>query len=291
MSEVQSTAFIASNTPSEVSLEQAACEARDAILDKHFFQPEVAIVLGSGLSELGSSVENSSSIPYADIPHFSKTHAAGHPGRLILGYLCGVPVVMLQGRVHRYEGHSRRAVELPVHCVHALGARTLITTNAAGGLNTRYRVGDLMVIDSHIDWLWGRREAIEPRQGAAARGKCPYDFDLLLKAQEIARSGNIALHQGCYLATLGPTYETRSEYRMFRWMGADAVGMSTVPEVLAAQRLGMSTLGFSVITNVASTDFPVSTTHDEVVDAGNTAGPRLMKIILGILDEMAGPPD
>lgn len=290
----------------ELTIRVAA--ARDAVLAEKLFQPQVAIVLGSGLGELSKRVEHAFTLPYADIPGFPKTHAVGHAGRLILGYLAGVPVVMMQGRSHRYEGFSRRDVEFPVHLMHALGARTLVTTNAAGGLNPRFRQGELMVIDSHIDFLWplagrtlnavpgatpGTSQALASvaPTGLLARGPNPYDLPLVDRVRAIARRQDTVLHQGCYLATLGPTYETRSEYRMFRTIGADAVGMSTVPEVLAARVHGMRVLGFSVITNVASTDLPQSTTHEEVVDSGNEAGPRLIEIVATLLEDFAGCPD
>jgi purine-nucleoside phosphorylase len=268
-------------------------EARDAILAKRLLQPSVAIVLGSGLGSLAEKVEHSTAIDYTDIPHFSRTHAVGHAGRLVLGYLAGMPVVLMQGRFHRYEGWSNQHVQFPVHCLNALGAQTLITTNAAGGLNPRFRAGDLMVLDSHLDFLWNRRQPGPVKTPAHSCGtrQPPYDWGLIEQAKSIARRRGIVLHQGTYLATLGPTYETRSEYRMFRWTGADAVGMSTVPEVLTAQALHMRVLAFSVITNVASTDVPQSTTHDEVVAAGNAAGPRLLEIIEAMLQHMAGQPD
>lgn len=277
----------------DAELKQRVDEAVAFILRDRLWQPSVAIVLGSGLGDLAGRVEHAQQIAYCDIPHFCPTHAVGHAGQLVTGYLGGLPVVLLQGRVHRYEGIANHHACFPVQCLHALGARLLITTNAAGGLNTRYCPGDLMVIDSHIDFLWARG-LWEPAQSSDRTRPSrvpPYDWNLIQSAQAIARKRNIALHQGCYLATLGPTYETRSEYRMFRWTGADAVGMSTVPEVLAAQRLGMPVLGFSVITNVASTDVPQSTTHDEVVALGHAAGPRLMLIIEDLLNQHAGQPD
>ncbi len=268
----------------------AVKQARDAITRFRLFQPHVAIVLGSGLGELANRVEHASAVDYADIPFFSPTTACGHAGKLIFGFLAGMPVVLLQGRAHRYEGFANVEVSFPVHCLHALGIHTLITTNAAGGLNTRYQKDDLMVIDSHIDLLWYRGQVGQICQ-PALRGKAPYDYPLIARSKHLARVHGVVLHQGCYLATLGPTYETRSEYRMFRRLGADAVGMSTVPEVLAASQLGLRTLAFSVITNVASTDIPVVTRHDEVVDSGISAGPKLLKILQGLLEEMSGQPD
>jgi purine-nucleoside phosphorylase len=280
--------------------QQLVFRARDAIQAHRIFQPTVACVLGSGLGGLANQVSHASAIDYANIPGFTKTHAAGHAGRLITGYVGGVPVVLMQGRSHRYEGHSHLQLQFPVHVMRALGAKTLIATNAAGGLNTRFDVSDLMVIDSHIDLLWRRGQffqasqthsQVSPIGGQIARGKNPYSHALIRRSKEIARNKGIVLHQGCYLATLGPTYETRREYRMFRWMGADAVGMSTVPEVLAARDLGMDVLAFSVITNVASTDVPSLTTHAEVVHSGNQAGPRLQSIIEQLFSDISGQPD
>ncbi len=268
-------------------------ESVDRILAERLWQPAVAIILGSGLGPLAEQVEHASSIPYEAIPHFCRTHAQGHRGQLVLGYLAGVPVVLMQGRAHRYEGFANHQVDYPVHIMHALGARVLITTNAAGGLNTRFAAGDLMVIDSHIDFLWSRGmwDANSQSSRETPHRTPPYDWQLIRRAKAVASQNGILLQQGSYLATLGPTYETRSEYRMFRWTGADAVGMSTIPEALAAQQLGMRTLAFSVITNVASTDTPQATSHHEVVELGNAAGPRLLLVITSLLHEMAGQPD
>lgn len=281
---------------------QRVSAARDHITDQRVFQPDVAIVLGSGLGGLADRVEHKTEIPYSSIPSFPKTHAVGHAGKLVLGFVAGLRVVMMQGRAHRYEGKSIPESIFPVDCMLSLGAKLLIATNAAGGLNPRYEPGDLMAIDSHIDRLQ-RQTLLQSGKdllpvGSAssnmlglARGESPYDYELIRRAKQLARKQDTVLHQGCYVGTLGPTYETRSEYKMFRWMGGDAVGMSTIPEVLAAQRQGINVLAFSVITNVASTDIPQSTTHDEVVDVGNSAGPKLLAIIEGILQDMSGQPD
>lgn len=262
-------------------------------------------MLGSGLGELAKCVEHAESIDYADLACFPRTHATGHAGRLITGYLAGMPIALMQGRSHRYEGFTDTDLALPIHCLHGIGATTLIATNAAGGLNPRFRAGALMLIDQHIDLLWttphsrtvGHRAYAS--QGGADSSSCdvplhglpPYDYDLMERAKRVARREDIELFQGTYLSTLGPTYETRSEYRMFRSFGADAVGMSTVPEVVAARQLEMRVLAFSVITNVATTDLPSTTTHEEVIDVGNSAGPRLLKIVCGVLSDLAGQPD
>lgn len=271
---------------------QCVLSARDAITHARLLQPQVAIVLGSGLGQVVELVQHPTVIPYANIPHFPCPSADGHAGNMVLGYLNGVPVAIMAGRCHRYEGCANAHVSFPIYCLRALGARTLVTTNAAGALNPRFQAGELMVLDSHIDLLWARRLWSKRSYGELpASRQPPYDIPLLRRAQAIARRRNIPMHQGCYLATLGPTYETRSEYRMFRWMGADAVGMSTVPEVLAARQLDMQVLAFSVITNVASTDFPQSTSHAEVVDFGVRAGPQLISIVGDLLEEFSGQPD
>ncbi len=285
------------------SLVQSTCQA---IFARRLLQPKVAIVLGSGLGGLAKCVEHAESIPYSELPCFPRTHAAGHAGNLITGFLAGIPVALMQGRAHRYEGFNDTDLSLPIHCLHALGAKTLIVTNAAGGLNPRFCVGDLMLIDQHLDFLWSTPHARTTGHRAYAlqcgrvgdfscdvpmRGSSPYDHDLLARARRAARRADIELHQGTYLSTLGPTYETRGEYRMFRKFGADAVGMSTIPEVVAARQIEMRVLAFSVITNVASTDVPHSTNHQEVIDVGNSSGPRLLQIVRGVLSDLAGQPD
>lgn len=274
-------------------LKQRVDETVAYVLGQRLWQPTIALVLGSGLGALAKRVTHSSKLAYSDIPHFCATYADGHAGELVMGYLAGLPVVILQGRAHRYEGIANHQASYPVRCMQALGASVLITTNAAGGLNPRYRPGDLMLIDSHIDFLWARGlwERTHQAPPLAPSRATVYASCLGQRALAVACRLATPIQQGCYLATLGPTYETRSEYRMFRWMGADAVGMSTLPEVLAAQSLGMRTLAFSVISNVASTDVPQATTHAEVVAACHAAGPRLMDIIEGVLQELAGQPD
>ena len=274
-------------------LKQRIEESLAYVLRHRVWQPTVALVLGSGLGDLARRVTHASRLAYTDIPHFCPTRANGHSGELVMGYLGGLPVAILQGRAHRYEGIAHCQASYPVQCMQALGASLLITTNAAGGLNARYRAGDLMVIDSHIDFLWARGmwEQNQSAGVASATRVPPYDSVLRERVKALACLQQTSLHQGCYLATLGPTYETRSEYRMFRWMGADAVGMSTIPEVLAAQGLAMRTLALSVITNVASTDTPQVTSHTEVVAACHAAGPRLMSIIEALLQELSGQPD
>jgi purine-nucleoside phosphorylase len=267
----------------------AVMAARDAIIAHRFFQPRVGIILGSGLGALADRIEHPTMIAYSQIPYFPQTYAAGHDGQLLLGFLAGMPVVAMRGRGHRYEGRCENEVSFPVHCMHALGIDTLFVTNAAGGVNPRFNPEDLMLIDSHIDLLW--RRGYPGCDTTASSGRACYDLSLIQLSRRVAQDARMVLHQGCYLATLGPTYETRAEYRMFRQFGADAVGMSTVPEVLAARNLGLRLLACSVITNVASPWQPQSTTHDEVVQAGAGAGPNLLKLVLSLLEELSGQPD
>ncbi len=285
--------------------------AVDAITQARLLQPEVAIILGSGLGGLAEDIQHPTAVPYNQIPYFETTHAVGHKGQLILGYLSGMPAVVMQGRYHRYEGHSAESVRFPVSVMHALGAKTLIVTNAAGGLNPRFRAGDLMVIDQHMDCLWPRNHALTcddpasaalPSSNDAATSASlvagtlrqhahVYDPDLSDRVRRIALRNEIMMHKGTYVATLGPTYETRAEYRMFRWMGGDAVGMSTVPEVLTARACGMRVLAVSVITNVACTDQPHGTSHDEVVECGRQVEPKMRRIVGQLLEDMSGPAD
>lgn len=279
-------------------------EAARYVADRRFFQPQVAIILGSGLGGLVGDIVHATSLSYDDIPHFESTNAVGHAGQLVLGYLSGMPVVVMQGRYHRYEGHAHETVCFPVRVMKALGANTLLVTNAAGGLNPRFRPGDLMLVDQHINCLWPRLSHSQPADLSAQDCDCltrgpgqmrssqeQYDHDLQQRIVRIALRSEIALQRGTYVATLGPTYETRAEYRMFRWMGGDAVGMSTVPEVLTARQLGMQVQAISVITNVAATDSAEGTSHEEVVAWGRQAEPKLRRIVGQLLEDLAGPPD
>jgi purine-nucleoside phosphorylase len=255
-----------------------------------------AVILGTGLGELADEIAADTVISYREIPGFPHSTALAHKGRLVCGKLNGAPVMMLQGRCHLYEGYSQAAVTFSTRVLHALGIRTLIVTNAAGGINPQYAVGDVMLIDDHIN-LMGQvgSESI----GVAMRDACttnaagvktqsdrparPYCGVLAARAQGIARAANIHLHRGVYVAVTGPSYETRAEYRAFRRLGGDCVGMSTVPEVLTAAALGMRVLGLSTVTNVARPDAPQTVSAEEVVHVAATALPKVRAILQGIL--------
>ena len=245
--------------------------------------PRAAIVLGTGLGELAAQVDARLVVPYEEIDGLPAATAPGHRGRLICGRIAGVPVAVMQGRCHRYEGHAFETLAAPIQLLHSLGAKTLIVSNAAGGLHPQFAVGDLMVVDGHIN-LMGRGAFLPAMCDADefARGDSPYDAALAAAALEGARRGNFACHRGVYVAVTGPNYETRAEYRFLRRVG-DAVGMSTVPEVLAASRLGMRVLAVSTITNVARPDAHLRVDAGHVVDVAEHAEPRLRQIVTHIL--------
>lgn len=266
-------------------------QAVAAIRAQTSFRPRVALILGTGLGQIADEIETSAAISYQDIPFFPRSTALAHKGILRLGMLAGVPVVTMQGRCHFYEGYPYEQLMLPTRVMHALGAETLIVTNAAGGVNPHYAVGDVMAIADHIN-LQFARDLAQPlgltitQAGRIVQLKTLYDSGLISQALRVARMNNFVLQQGVYLAVTGPNYETRAEYRCFRQLGADAVGMSTVPEVLAAVTCGMRVLGFSTITNIAKPDSLGTITAEEVVQAAEIAGKKVQQVILGVLETL-----
>ncbi|HJQ79147.1 MAG TPA: purine-nucleoside phosphorylase [Lacipirellulaceae bacterium] len=250
--------------------------------------PRVGIVLGSGLGSVGDAIEREAAIDYGDIPHFVRSTATGHHGRLLCGRLGGVSVVAMQGRLHCYEGYSAERATFPVRVMKALGIELLIASNAAGGLNPDFAAGDVMVIDDHINFI-NRNPLIgvnDKRLGPRFPDmSAPYDRRLRDRALAIARREDFICHRGVYIAMLGPTYETRAEIRMLRRMGGDAVGMSTVPEAIVAAHIGLRVLGLSTITNVCSPDVPHATSGEEVIATAATAGDKLKSIVTAIVSE------
>jgi purine-nucleoside phosphorylase len=253
------------------------------------FSPQTALILGSGLGALADKIEDTTVLPYATIANFPTSHVAGHAGNLVLGRIGNTSVAALAGRAHLYEGWPPQQATFPLRCLHALGCKTLIVSNASGGINPRFVSGQVVAIDNHIDRMqmspfraaeW-QRDSLE--SGQLHRHANPYDFPLIAQAQAIAIELGFALATGTYLATLGPTYETRAEYRMFAKLGADMVGMSTVPEVALANQLGMRTLAFSIVTNVAKPDAPTKTEHSEVLDWSQRAQSQLIPLIQRLL--------
>jgi purine-nucleoside phosphorylase len=253
-------------------------------------RPRVAIILGSGLGQLANRIERATNIPYADIPGFPPSTVVGHAGRLVAGSMESCDVIALSGRFHLYEGHSAATAGLPVRVAHALGARVLFVSNAAGGIRETLRPGDLMIIDDHINLMW-RNPLIGPVMDGDERFpdmSAPYDRELLSMLREVALDAGIPVTDGVYAAMLGPSYETPAEVRMLRWMGADAVGMSTVPEVLAARAIGMRVAGVSCITNHAAgmTDQPLS--HQEVLEIGERVQESFERLVRGFVARVGG---
>jgi len=265
--------------------------AIDVIRSKTSLQPTVGLVLGSGLGGLADSITDAVRIPYQDITGWPQSTVHGHSGQLVIGYLEGQPVVAQQGRAHFYEGYDLHQVTFPIRVMHFLGVQTVILTNAAGGLNRGYRVGDLMLLNDHINFvgMTGNNPLMGPNDeslGPRFLGMVhTYDKDLRLAARRIADEAGITLHEGVYVWLSGPSFETPAEIRMLRTMGGDAVGMSTVPEVLVARHAGMRVLACSGITNEAvdSVEALVETNHEEVLDAGKILVPKLTTVLKGVL--------
>ena len=254
----------------------------------HSQRPRVGIVLGSGLGGLAARVEKTTIVPYREIPGFPPSTVAGHEGELVAGLLGGVPVVMQSGRFHLYEGHDADTVVLPVRVFTELGIEYLIATNAAGGIRRTFVPPALMLVADHVNLMW-RNPLLGPVLATEERFpdmSDPYDPALRRIARAVARNEGVSLEEGVYLGVLGPSYETPAEIGAFERMGVDAVGMSTVPEILTARARGVRCLGFSVISNVASGRSLTPLTHDEVLAASRDLAGRLEQILLGVLGRL-----
>jgi purine-nucleoside phosphorylase len=261
-------------------------EAADYVAERlGSLRPRVAIVLGSGLGSVADAVQSAIRIPQSAIPGFPKPAAPGHKGELVAGTLAGVPVLVQSGRFHLYEGHAPQVAALPVRVFARLGIRTLVVTNAAGGIRLTFRPPMLMLIADHVNLMFRN-----PLEGPVEAGEHrfpdmsdPYDRELRALARDVARREQIALEEGVYAALLGPSYETPAEIRMLQRLGADAVGMSTVLEVIVARALGIPCLGFSSITNVAAGLSAAPLSHQEVLAAGMQVADQLATLIRGVL--------
>jgi purine-nucleoside phosphorylase len=243
--------------------------------------PKTAIILGTGLGQLASEITDKTEIPYSDIPNFPVSTVEGHSGKLIFGKLGGVDILAMQGRFHFYEGYSMKEVTFPVRVMYELGIKTLFVSNAAGGMNPKFNIGDLMVITDHINFfpehpLRGKNFPTGPRFPDMHK---TYDPLLIKLAFDIAREKRIPVQHGVYVGVQGPTFETPAEYKMYRILGGDAVGMSTVPEVIVAHHCGIRTFGISVITDLGGFDEPVEVSHDEVQEAAKKAQPFMTEIM------------
>ena len=251
--------------------------------------PTVAIILGTGLGKLAEQIQDTTKIPYEDLPHFPRSTAPSHKGQLVCGTLGGKTVVAMEGRFHHYEGYSLQQITFPVRVMKALGCEVLIASNACGGMNPQYSRGDIMLIDDHINLL-GDNPLIGPnddRLGERFPDMChAYDRDLLALAKRVAVDEKIAVQQGVYVAVSGPCLETRAEYRFLRTIGADVVGMSTVPEVIVGVHGKMRNLGLSVITDLCLPDALEPVSLAEIVHTANEAEPKLAKLVTRIIAEL-----
>ena len=289
--------------------------ARNVVAGHWSARPQFGIILGTGASAVADNIQVEATIPYKSIPGFPKSTAIGHKGQFVCGQLAGQPVIAMQGRFHLYEGYSDHQVHLPIALMRKMGVSILFISNAAGGLNPRYQSGELMVLESHLDLMFRSwlipgqkteptalaagvrsdiKSAKEPEAGAYGSGRASdqdpsqkrgharadaYDRSLIDGSLQFARHSDFVLHRGVYAGLLGPNYETRAEYRFLRRIGADVVGMSTVPEVVFAANLGMRVLAFSIVANVARPDFLEPTSGQEVIDAAAVAAPRLCALV------------
>jgi len=264
------------------SLWDTVQEAVGAIRREYVDRPEVAIVLGTGLGGLTEEIEASSTMSFDAIPHFPKPTVATHAGTLVLGKFAGKKVVAMDGRFHYYEGYSMQQVTLPVRVARELGAETLVVSNAAGGMNPQFRAGDIIIIEDHIN-LMGDNPLIGPndeRLGPRYPDMCePYDKTLIELAEAVALENRIRAHTGVYVAVAGPNLETRAEYRFLRAIGADIVGMSTVPEVIVAAHSAMRVLGLSVITDNCLPDALEPADIESIIKIANEAEPKLRLLV------------
>jgi purine-nucleoside phosphorylase len=249
--------------------------------------PHAGIILGTGLGSLVKKIDVQAEFDYSEIPHFLKSTATSHRGRLICGELRGVPVVAMEGRFHMYEGYPLDRITLPVRVMKFLGAELLMVSNACGGMNPNFQAGDIMLIEDHINLMGGNPligindDRLGPRFPDMSQ---PYDRELIHESLRIARKADIVAHQGVFVAVAGPNLETRAEYRFLRQIGADVVGMSTVPEVIVAVHSAMRTVGFSVITDMCLPDALEVANVQKIIAIANDAEPRLTTLLTGVLE-------
>jgi len=274
-----------------ITLEQID-QAADAVRRRTSYQPRVGIILGSGLNDLAESVQKADIIPYGDLPNWPISTVQGHAGRLVIGELEGQTVLIMQGRIHFYEGYGMSQITLPVRVMQRLGIEIMIVTNAAGGVNPAFTPGDVMLITDNLN-LMGMT-GMNPLMGPNIDELGPrfpdmsqaYDRKLMDIARKAASQASVALREGVYCGLSGPSFEGPADLRFLRMIGADAVGMSTVPEVIVARHGGLRVLGFSGISNKANLDGSTVTTHEEVIEAGKVIAPKVEKIIRSVLNSL-----
>lgn len=260
--------------------------AAEVVLSHWSTRPHAGVILGTGLGNLVEQMEIEATIAYEDIPHFMNSTAVGHRGRLVCGSLQGVPVLAMDGRMHMYEGYSLKAITLPVRVMRRLGAELLLVSNASGGLNPYFACGDIMVIEDHINLMGDNPligindERLGPRFPDMSE---PYQHELIERVMAVGRKLDIVTHKGVFVAVAGPNLETRAEYRFLRSIGADAVGMSTVPEVLVAVHAGMRVLGLSIVTDMCLPDALQAADVQRIIATANAAQPRLTQLVISAL--------
>ena len=267
----------------QVAAAVRAVQARTAVV------PEVAIILGTGLGALADQLKAETTLPYADVPGFPRPTVETHAGRLLLGTLGGRRVAMMQGRFHRYEGYTLQQVAFPVRVLRALGAQTLIVSNVSGGMHPLWATGDLVLLSDHINLLGDNPLAgpnVEAEGPRFPDMSAAYDAELRTLARAVALEHKIVLREGVYVAVPGPNLETRAEYRMLRAVGADVVGMSTVPEVIVAGHQGMRTIGISIITDNCLPDALEPTSVEQIIAVARGAEPKLATVVRGVLERL-----
>jgi purine-nucleoside phosphorylase len=272
-----------------VSLAERLDEAARVVRDRTALRPSIGVVLGSGLGAFADALEDAVAVPFGEIPHFPASTVVGHSGALVVGRSRGVPVAVMKGRVHFYEGYRLDEVVFPVRVLGRLGVKTLVLTNAAGAINTAFAPGDLMVIEDHLNLLGNpllgpNEEALGPRFPDMSEA---YDRGLRDVAEAACRAAGVRSHRGVYVSLPGPSYETPAEIRMFRTMGADAVGMSTVPEVIAARHMGMRVAGLSCLTNMAAGVSDRRLDHRDVLATGERVKAALLEVLARLVAEAA----
>lgn len=267
-------------------------EAADHILGHIKRRPKIAIILGTGLSGLVREISDKHIIPYREIPHFPVSTVDGHAGELIFGRLSGKEIMAMSGRLHFYEGYGLNKMTFPVRVMKKMGIELLVVSNASGGVNPDFQVGDIMFIDDHINMmnLMSENPLKGPHHDAFGSRftdmSAPYDREILLKALDVARRLDIPCKRGVYIGVTGATFETPSEYHYMRFIGGDAVGMSTVPEVIVANQMGMKVLAISVISDLGVEGKIVKISHEDVIDAASLAEPKMTRIIQALLQEL-----
>ena len=267
-------------------LSEQVTQAVERIRQQWTGSPRIGFILGTGLGGLADHIEAAQTIPYNSLPHFPQTTALSHRGELVCGKLQSQDVIAMSGRFHFYEGYSAEEITFPIAVMRSLGVDTLLISNASGGMNPHFFPGQIMLIEDHLNFMW---ETLSPTIHEEQSGRMlsgfqqAYDRNLLQLATHLGRELSLPLAQGVYVGVTGPNYETRAEYRLFRKLGGDTVGMSTVPEVELAAQLGMKVLAFSVITNLATPDIVHETKAEEVVDTAKEAEPHLRALVFKIL--------